>query len=63
MQLYPAEQLVSNQPVEPRRVDLTVLRHRQGESIAIDNAGTAWFTSEDESGNAPMWASMTCRLQ
>ena len=63
MMLFRAEQLLGNQPVQPVHVDLTPLQHAQGESVALDAAGNAWFTSEDEVGSAPLLARMTCRLE
>jgi hypothetical protein len=63
MMLFPAQKLVSGEPVQPVHVDLTDLQHAQGESVALDAAGNAWFTSEDETGNSPRLARMTCRLE
>ena len=63
MMLYPAQQLVGAGAVTPVQVDLSPLQHGQGESVVLDDAGNAWFTSEDEIGSAPLLAHMKCRLE
>lgn len=62
--LYRAAQLLNPAAeARPVTVDLRPLGHVQGESVAMDDDGTVWLTSEaGRRGNRPVWARLTCTL-
>jgi hypothetical protein len=64
LHLYPAGALVSGKPVTPLTMDLSSLRERQGEAVAVSDDGSVWLTSEAENKkDLPQMSRLSCTLE
>ena len=61
--LFPTQQLIGNGEVSPARFDLSPLKERQGESVALADNGEVWMTTEAERRrDRPALTQLRCRL-
>ena len=61
--LFPTQQLIGKGEASPTRFDLSPLKERQGESVALSNSGQVWLTSEAERRrDRPAMTQLKCRL-
>lgn len=62
LRFHPSERLLAGDAGGMITWDASALGHPQGESVAIDDAGNVWLTSEAESGGEPRFAHVACSL-
>lgn len=62
LRFYPADRLLAGETTATRSYDLRGLGQPQGESVALDDAGTVWLSSEAEAGGRPRFARLRCVL-
>lgn len=62
LRFYPAKQLLAGDTSGALTWDASGLGHPQGESVAIDDAGNVWLTSEAEEDGQPRFAHVACSL-
>ena len=61
--LYPTKALISESKALPLTFDLTPLKERQGESVALTDGGELWLTSEAKGGrDRPTMVRLQCTL-
>ena len=61
--LFPTQQLIGTGEASPTRFDLSPLKERQGESVALADNGQVWLTTEAERRrDRPAMTQLKCRL-